>query len=759
MLDDTLVASSLNSDENRLKRDTSSMDDSNSKRLKVDPAEEKVDKYETMQPRLKKFLKIYQLSSRNSLSGPNQSDIEMSLSNKSLETNSLNIIANVAAAAAAVEAENEDHEQEEESKKKEELVEKSKKKFLKSNLKYLKCMQADQDTSQLMETLLHGERISCFIVGGEKRLCLHDILNTILKNFSVQQINTACQKLSIACLEATPRQLDILKRNHLLPPGAPNCGLLTQTNSERLCAFLMDSSLSEPVPLETPPSSTSSSPAALTPSALKVFHECFGKTYGHVHLNMYSRYDSACVECDSCRKLYSPKNFVCHSHKTETNTRHWGFDSSNWRIYLKLSNSNEEKSVLTDVKISNKDNIAANNNLNKEANDLNTKEKYYLIQEEEFEMFKQKFLNQENKANKLLPLSLSDLNNQIKKNTDQKLLNGLLSKPLNEVPLVQQNSNQPNIVIQNNSINMEHLIKTVTPNKSSNKVSQQPQPQTPKQQQTSSYTNNMLNSKYKQTYPSLMTQSNLTSPYLLQVPNNNSIESNMLDVVLNEIDLAVSNKESADRLKQLVTQMQSYFMEKLYDHYYMKNKYLSEFEEYKIGLQSENEQLKCQLKLIQFQNELSKNDSYLLKKTSPNSTLNINNMLNKNNNNMNQQSSTSTSTSTSPSSVLSSHSSLNSKSQTQQQNATALLQNFLLLQNQQNNSNLAQSLPFLLNHYTNGLNVNTNQQQRSILEPLTSTPIKFNSNKYMNTNGTSSSIKNEQNSKNAVLNTQTSTTA
>ena len=42
-------------------------------RAKAAPA---YDKYEAMQPRLKKFLKIYQLSSKNSLDGPVQNDIE-----------------------------------------------------------------------------------------------------------------------------------------------------------------------------------------------------------------------------------------------------------------------------------------------------------------------------------------------------------------------------------------------------------------------------------------------------------------------------------------------------------------------------------------------------------------------------------------------------------------------------------------------------------------------------------------------------------
>jgi hypothetical protein len=254
-----------------------------------------------------------------------------------------------------------------------------------------------------METLLHSERISCFVVGGEKRLCLHDILNTILKDFSVQQINSACQKLQIACLESTPKQLDILKKSHLLPSGAPNCGLLTQTNAERLCAYLLDYCLSAP----TPPSSIS--PSALSNGSgsgkkqptIKVVHECFGKTYGHIHVQMYAKSDSACVECDTCRKLYTPKNFVCHTHKYESHTRHWGFDSANWRVYLKLvdgsrpvssavgaakasadANDNGEvkSNVLNDIKVSNKDNIAANSKSNDKL-------------QEEFELFKQKFLS------------------------------------------------------------------------------------------------------------------------------------------------------------------------------------------------------------------------------------------------------------------------------------------------------------------------------------------------------------------------------
>ena len=490
------------------------------------------DRYESMQPRLKKFLKIYQQSSKTSLGGPTQNDIETSLThnnnnnnnnsssniihssndsnsiakkldsiiaktlNSTLDNNNnsnnnnnnnnnnsdnLSMIANVALAAAAAAAANNkmppplnlplsnikqedvndfniksnrssslgssnqhhhhhNHHHHHHKRLKylsnsnltqstsssqinsnKQLVKENSRPFNINSASYLKCMQADSNTSPLMETLLHGERISCFIVGGEKRLCLHDILNTILKDFSVQQINNACQKLQIACLESTPKQLDILKKNHLLPVGAPNCGLLTQSNAERLCAYLLDSSLSIPGPPVPAPSTSPSSESSSTSSTssshsksntIKVVHECFGKTYGHIHTHMYSRSDAPCVECDTCRKLYTPKNFVCHTHKYESNIRHWGFDSANWRIYLKLASNNTNASAATNNKqqsidinnnessnnvlgMSNKDNIAANlnngknNNTNNSTNTNNKKDPI----EEEFELFKKKFLN------------------------------------------------------------------------------------------------------------------------------------------------------------------------------------------------------------------------------------------------------------------------------------------------------------------------------------------------------------------------------
>ncbi len=160
----------------------------------------------------------------------------------------------------------------------------------------------------------------------------------------------------------------------------------------------MDSSLAHSVPPESP--HQAASPTGLAKQKLKVVHECFGKTYGHLHMNMYSRSDSACVECDTCHKLYTPKNFVCHSHRYESHTRHWGFDSGNWRAYLKLAsggagmcvptesaaNKNGISGILSDIKVSNKDNIAAN---------LGSDGGRKSAMHEEFENFKKKFLNKD----------------------------------------------------------------------------------------------------------------------------------------------------------------------------------------------------------------------------------------------------------------------------------------------------------------------------------------------------------------------------
>ncbi|XP_071110190.1 ski oncogene-like isoform X1 [Haliotis cracherodii] len=183
----------------------------------------------------------------------------------------------------------------------------------------------DSSRSERGDTILEGETISCFLVGGEKRLCLPQILNTVLRDFTLQQINAVCDDLHIFCSRCSPEQLDTLKVTGILPLSAPSCGLITKTDAERLTNALLHRN---PEKYLEPPS----------PNSFKVYHECFGKCKGIFHPELYTSPDAKCIQCMDCHGLFCPPKFVCHSHKAlENRTCHWGFDSTNWRSYLLLT--------------------------------------------------------------------------------------------------------------------------------------------------------------------------------------------------------------------------------------------------------------------------------------------------------------------------------------------------------------------------------------------------------------------------------------
>lgn len=172
--------------------------------------------------------------------------------------------------------------------------------------------------SERDETQLDWHSISCFSVGGEQRLCMPQILNTVLTDFSLPQINSVCDELQIFCLRCNPEQLDVLKTAGVIPSSAPSCGLITKSDAERLCAALLHSG-AQPPPDVNP-----------GPVVVPVYHECFGGASGVLWLD-------AAVRCRDCGLLFSPRRFVCHGHRPrETRTCHWGFDSARWRNYLLL---------------------------------------------------------------------------------------------------------------------------------------------------------------------------------------------------------------------------------------------------------------------------------------------------------------------------------------------------------------------------------------------------------------------------------------
>ncbi|XP_029288495.1 v-ski avian sarcoma viral oncogene homolog b [Cottoperca gobio] len=207
---------------------------------------------------------------------------------------------------------------------------------------------SDRSTERC-ETVLEREPISCFVVGGEKRLCLPQILNSVLRDFSLQQINSVCDDLHIYCSRCTADQLEILKVVGILPFSAPSCGLITQTDAERLCNALIYGGTYPPHCNKE----LGSLELERSEKSFKVYHECFGRCKGLFVPELYTGPSAACIQCMDCRLMFPPHKFVVHSHKRlENRTVHWGFDSANWRVYVLLDpdyTGKEEKSHLEEL--------------------------------------------------------------------------------------------------------------------------------------------------------------------------------------------------------------------------------------------------------------------------------------------------------------------------------------------------------------------------------------------------------------------------
>ncbi|NWX81711.1 SKIL protein, partial [Nothoprocta pentlandii] len=192
-------------------------------------------------------------------------------------------------------------------------------------------------STELTQTLLEGESISCFKVGGEKRLCLPQVLNSVLRDFSLQQINTVCDELYIYCSRCTSDQLHILKVLGILPFNAPSCGLITLTDAQRLCNALLRPRTFPPNGSFLPAKDTLAQ-LKESGSAFEVEHECLGKCQGLFAPQFYLQPDDPCIQCLECYGMFSPQTFVMHSHRSpDKRTCHWGFESAKWHCYLHIN--------------------------------------------------------------------------------------------------------------------------------------------------------------------------------------------------------------------------------------------------------------------------------------------------------------------------------------------------------------------------------------------------------------------------------------
>ena len=65
--------------------------------------------------------------------------------------------------------------------------------------------------------IIHGVRIVSLMMDGKERLCLAQISNTLLKDYSYNEIHNRRVALGITCVQCTPVQLEILRRAGAMP--------------------------------------------------------------------------------------------------------------------------------------------------------------------------------------------------------------------------------------------------------------------------------------------------------------------------------------------------------------------------------------------------------------------------------------------------------------------------------------------------------------------------------------------------------------
>ncbi|KAG9340077.1 hypothetical protein JZ751_021997 [Albula glossodonta] len=192
-------------------------------------------------------------------------------------------------------------------------------------------------STELTHSLLEGESISSFMVGGEKRLCLPQVLNSVLRQFSLQQINAVCDELYVYCSRCDGEQLHILKVLGILPFNAPSCGLITLTDAQRLCNALLRPGAALLPPQDPGGGSGGGGKLKEGDASFRVEHQCLGKCQGIFATQLYTHPDAPCIQCIQCHLLFAPQRFVMHSHRPpDKRTCHWGFDSARWARYLHL---------------------------------------------------------------------------------------------------------------------------------------------------------------------------------------------------------------------------------------------------------------------------------------------------------------------------------------------------------------------------------------------------------------------------------------
>uniref|UniRef100_A0A8C5H2A4 SKI family transcriptional corepressor 2 n=1 Tax=Gouania willdenowi TaxID=441366 RepID=A0A8C5H2A4_GOUWI len=178
--------------------------------------------------------------------------------------------------------------------------------------------------NQVGQVILYGVPIVSLVIDNIERLCLAQISNTLLKNYSYNEIHNRRVALGITCVQCTPVQLEILRRAGAMPISSRRCGMITKREAERLCK----SFLGENSPPKLPDN-----------FAFDVSHECAWGCRGNFIPARYNSSRAKCIKCSFCNMYFSPNKFIFHSHRTP-DAKYTQPDAANfnsWRRHLKLS--------------------------------------------------------------------------------------------------------------------------------------------------------------------------------------------------------------------------------------------------------------------------------------------------------------------------------------------------------------------------------------------------------------------------------------
>ncbi|ESO94573.1 hypothetical protein LOTGIDRAFT_118169, partial [Lottia gigantea] len=191
----------------------------------------------------------------------------------------------------------------------------------------------DSADVRVNNVLLFGIPIVGLTVDNKERLCLAQISNTLLRDFSYNEIHNRRVALGITCMQCSASQLEILRRTGAMPISSRRCGLITKREAERLVKSFVE---------EIPP------PRLPDDFSFHVKHHCGWGCKGLFQPSRYNSSRAKCIKCYHCDNYFSPNKFIFHYHKLESSEyRHPDAANFNsWRRHLFLTDENPQESLL-----------------------------------------------------------------------------------------------------------------------------------------------------------------------------------------------------------------------------------------------------------------------------------------------------------------------------------------------------------------------------------------------------------------------------